>query len=484
MALSPRLEVKQTQQLRMTPQLRQAIHLLQLTNLELTAVIRAEAERNPLIELDEGSSIAAPKAEAPETTESHLTATNPGNASEEFDTGRQNIYDEAPADRAERMGTDFARGGEEDPGELQISKPPNLRDHLVEQISIDPTGTPQAKTIALALVDELNIDGYLAAPLFEIADRYGVTTGELEGALALLQACEPAGIGARDLSDCLRLQLQDQGDLSPELAALLENLDMIAAGKIRELAKLCDTTPDALPGLLSRIRLLDPRPGRAFSFDPVEQAVPDVFIRANAAGGWSVELNTETMPRVVINNSYARQLSAEGEEVETFISECRTSASWLTRAIDQRARTILNTASAIAKHQDGFFRDGLRALRPLTMSTIAEEIDVHESTISRVVNNKFLHCDRGTFELKFFFMQALRDTSGEANLAAVAVQDQIKQLIDKENPAKPLSDDKILALLKADGVDIARRTIAKYREAMGIPSSVQRRREKAGLNQG
>ncbi|MEL6600599.1 MAG: RNA polymerase factor sigma-54, partial [Pseudomonadota bacterium] len=409
----------------MTPQLRQAIHLLQLTNVELTAFLRAESERNPLLELDDGgTAAAAPPSDTTMTTDSHLSATNPGNASEEFDTGRQNLYDEAPADRAERMGTDFARGSQEDPGELQLSKPPTLRDHLIEQITIAPGAKPEAKTMALALVDELNADGYLAAPLFEIADRYGVMSGELDDGLALLQACDPVGIGARDLSDCLRLQLQEAGQLTEAMAALLENLHMIAAGRIKELAKLCGAQSDALSDLLAQVRLLNPRPGRAFSADPVEQAVPDVFIRPNDTGGWTVDLNTETMPRVLLNNTYTRDLSAQGEEVETFISECRANATFLMKAIDQRARTILDAASAIARHQDGFFREGLHALKPLTMATIATEIGVHESTISRVVNNKFLHCDRGTFELKFFFIQALRDTSGEANLASRAVQDR------------------------------------------------------------
>lgn len=481
MALTPRLELRQQQKLVMTPQLQQAIRLLQMNNLELSAHLNEEMQRNPLLDVQEGISDGATQAPEPlaRGVDTQINSDNPSIAEGVFETGRENLYDEAPADRAARIGADMVGRGPDI--ETPLSRPTTLREGLLAQIGMDPHLADDVRLAAAALVDELDGRGYIEAPLFEIADRYGLSSAKVLEAVEALQSCDPPGIGARDLAECLALQLRDKGVMNDAFALLLQHLPLIASGKRSVLAKVVEVTEPQLNRMITTLRDLDPKPGAALSLDPVVQAVPDVFILPGQDDGWRIELNTDTLPRVLVNEKYAADLSAKGEEVASFITECTAGANWLIRAMEQRANTILKITSRIVAHQDGFFREGVSALRPLTMQTIADEIGMHESTVSRVANGKFLHCPRGTFELRFFFGQAVgkQGDDDEAH-AAKAIQTRISKLIDAENPAKTLSDDKIAEILKADGMNVARRTVAKYREGMGILSSVQRRRQKSG----
>jgi RNA polymerase sigma-54 factor len=432
MALTPRLELRQGQTLVMTPQLRQAIKLLRMSNLELAEFVTTEVERNPLLEL------AGPPPSA------------------------------APPPRATGGGGD-GRAFEAVAAEV------TLWEHLREQIGAMRVAADEAEA-ALLLADEIEDDGYLRVPLAEVAARHRLTPGEAARGLRLLQSCDPPGVGARSLAECLALQLRERGRLDPAIQALLDNLGLAARGRFDELRSLCGVDAEDLDDMLAELRTLDPKPGLRFSAAPVQVAVPDVYVTRGAGGTWTVELNTETLPRVLLNNVYAASLGGRDREARAFISEMRTSANWLVRSLEQRARTILRVASEIVRQQERFFEAGSGQLRPLTQNAVAERLGLHESTVSRVTASKFLACAQGTFELRFFFSAAIQAVSGGEAFSAVAVQERIRLLLLQEPPARTLSDDKIAGRLRAEGIDIARRTVAKYREGMGIPSSVERRR--------
>jgi RNA polymerase sigma-54 factor len=434
MSLSQRLDLKQTQQLRMTPQLTQAIALLQLSASELLNRVAEEVDKNPILDLDRSRPVSGGLAP----------------------TG----------------GEDFDRAA-------SVAEAITLRAHLLSQL-----GGLRAKrdtlSLAMALVDELNADGRLTAPLFEIADRYGVMVGKVEQALALVQSCDPAGVGARSLGECFALQLDERGMLDPAMREICTNLADIAGPGRAELIARTALDKEAFEARLALLRDLDPRPGQAFAQDATAPTVvPDVIVRRlgqEQGGGWQVELNSETLPRVLVNDIYASEVSASGEEAARFISNCKASASWLVRALEQRAHSILKVSEALLRHQRAFFEQGEIALLPLSMAHLAEGIGVHESTVSRVVANKYITTPHGMRELRSFFSQGVTSTSRTAGFAAGAVHARLRKLIAQEDRALPLSDEALVLILREDGVDIARRTVAKYRDVMGIPSSVQRRR--------
>lgn len=433
MALTPRLELRQRQALAMTPQMLQSVKLLQMSSLDLAAFVAEQVESNPLLEF-------APRAAAP--------ARSGG----------------APAD-ADAL--------------QAIAAEDTLWDHLRDQIGAMRLGTAEAEA-ALLVADELEEDGYLRAPLDEVAARHRLTRAEAAAGLAAVQACEPAGVGARSLAECLALQLRERDRLDPAMQALVANLPLVAAGRYAELRARCGVDGEDLAEMLAELRALDPRPGARFTPAPVQLAIPDVFVTRSRGGSFAVELNTETLPRVLVNNVYAAGFRAGGNaEARAFVSECRSSASWLVRSLEQRARTILRVATAIVRHQEPFFEHGTARLRPLTRRAVAETLGLHESTVSRVAAGKYLACDQGLFPLGHFFSAALPQRGGAEDLSAAAVQDRIRQVIGAEDRARVLSDDRIVAILGAEGIDVARRTVAKYREGMGIPSSVQRRRRRA-----
>ncbi len=437
MALSPRLELRQNQSLTMTPQLRQAIKLLRMSNLELADYVAEEVQKNPLLEL-------APPAAAPLSTR---TSGALGGEATDFDTMAAGV---------------------------------TLRDHLRGQIGA-MRATAAVREAALILVDELEDDGYLRAPLPEIAKRHYLRAADLLAGLALVQTCDPAGVGARGLGECLALQLRDRNRLDPAMKTLLDNLRLVGAAKFAELRALCGVDAEDLTDMLAELRALDPKPGLRFAAPEVRVSVPDVYVARSSAGTWAVELNSDTLPRVLTNNVYAARLGGEDAATRAFISECSANANWLVRSLEQRARTILKVASEIVLHQERFFSEGVSQMKPLTQRVVADRIGLHESTVSRVTAGKYLSCAQGNFELRHFFSATIQATEGGEAYSAVAVKDRIRGLIEKEIAPRTLSDDKIVAILNEAGIDIARRTVAKYREGMGILSSVERRRLKTNF---
>ncbi len=448
MALGPRLEVNQTQRLSMTPQLRQAISLLQMSNVELFDHIAEEVEKNPLLELVE-----------PETLHDDFVATPRGNT------------ELAP------IHSTVSSGNFEDFDPLaNIVDEKTLRDMLREQILLSDRN-PARAACALVLVDELDEHGWLTAPLFEIADRLGVPQAAIEEALETLQACDPVGIGARDLRECLEIQLKDADNFTDVMQVLTANLDALAINDLPKLETLAKVPHAELDDAIKALRQLNPKPAAHFDNGIVQVAIPDVTVGPSAVGGWSVELNTDALPKALVNEQYFSEVAKDGSEASEYVTECRANARFLVKAMDQRAKTILRVATVIVRHQNRFFDEGINGLRPLTLATVAKELDIHESTVSRVTSGKYLYCLRGTFELRFFFVQGIGRNDGGNDIAAPVVREKIRKLVAEEQPGKVLSDEKIAKMLQEDGVDVARRTVAKYREAMGIPSSSQRRRK-------
>ena len=465
----------------MTPQLQQAIKLLQLSNLELATFLEAEVERNPLLEFDEGgtdSQSAAP-VETSEPSEASETAPLEGNLSERWEAGESG-YEDGPDLGGSWGGAQGGGHGGEAPGiEQTLPGKISLRDHLLGQLNID-LHNPVDQVIGRQLVDLLDDAGYFTSAISDIAERLGCDNARVIETLRIVQSFDPPGVFAQDLKECLALQLRDRDRLDPAMECMLDHLDLLARHETDRLMKLCQVDKEDLVDMIAEIRALDPKPGLVFDGVVAQAVVPDVLMRPQRDGGWLVELNVETLPKVLVNNAYYQRVRAEAQKKEEkeYISERFQSANWLVKSLHQRATTILRVASEIVRQQDSFFRHGVQHLCPLVLRNIAEVIDMHESTVSRVTTNKFILTPRGVYELKYFFTAAIAGTDGGKAHSAEAVRQRIRLLIDAEKPDQVFSDDKIVEILKADGVDIARRTVAKYREALGIPSSVQRRRQK------
>lgn len=504
MALSIKLDFRQSQSLVMTPQLQQAIKLLQLSNLELSAYVEQELERNPLLERNERSDDNASDAAADggemngealdksaEKTDSYTDLANETKEQDrisDLDTDYDSVYPDAgPLSPSvgldggwQQMGAGHRGGFDSEDSNLEayVADQLSLHDHLQQQMQL-VLHDPVKLIIGQHLIDMVDDAGYLRGDLEELSDRLGASIELVEETLGEMQNFEPAGVFARDIGECLALQLHDQGDLTPLMQKLTDNLDLLAAHKLNELKRACGVDEDELAEMIAHIRQLNPKPGLQFDQVVVQPVVPDVYVR-QVAGGWHVELNSDTLPRVLVNRSYYTMVSKDvrSESEKSYLTECLNTANWLTKSLDQRARTILKVAEEVVRQQDGFFAHGIEHLRPLNLKTVAEAIEMHESTVSRVTSNKYIGTPRGVFELKYFFTSAIAASDDGEAYSSESVRYKIKQLIDNEPPAKVLSDDKIVALLRQDGIDIARRTVAKYREAMRIPSSVQRRREK------
>ena len=514
MALSASLFLRQSQSLVMTPQLMQSIQLLQMTHLELSQFIAQEVEKNPLLEFSSGDGESAgtePETgdftnadgadgagEAPSasfSTES-LTADwyeseNTGAADRlnremdaNFDGGPGEEAAPARADAPELLGQwksmPGGDGGEGFDLDDFMASRVTLREHLLQQVPFALTAAADRLT-ADVLIDHADEAGYLQADPGEIAARLGRGPGEVEAVLSVLQGFDPPGVLARSLAECLAIQLRQKDRLDPAMSALLAHLDLLARRDFTALKRICGVDEEDLVDMLAEIRKLNPKPGADFEAGVSEAILPDVVVRASADGGWAVELNPDTLPRVLVNHAYYHAVSRnkpKAGEDQSFLSECLQNASWLTRSLDQRARTILKVASEIVRQQDAFLVHGVDHLRPLNLKTVAEAIGMHESTVSRVTSNKYMLTPRGLFELKYFFTVSIGATEGGEAHSAESVRHRIRSLIAGESVEAVLSDDDIVAALKTGGVDIARRTVAKYREAMNIPSSVQRRREK------
>jgi RNA polymerase sigma-54 factor len=489
LALSARLEVRQGQGLVITPQLQQAIKLLQLSNLELEAYVEAELERNPLLQRDEredepqrGEGDAPDERVDPEAAGDAVAAADLDVTPDEASPGERATGD-APEAADAGGSVDWSRagrGGELDLEGLEsaLTREKTLAEHLHDQLAIASL-SPAENAAATVLIDAVDEGGYLRADLSEVAQRLGCSLEFLEGVLSVLQGFEPVGVFARSVAECLALQLKDRNRYDPAMAALLANLDLLARRDLAALRRVCGVDDDDLREMIAEVRALTPRPGAAFGSEPVQPVAPDVFVREGPGGLWHVELNTETLPRLLVDQRYHARVSAaaRSDQEKVFVSDCLASANWLVKSLDQRAKTILKVASEIVRQQDGFMAFGVEHLRPLNLKTVADAIGMHESTVSRVTSNKYMATARGLFELKFFFTSAIASTGdGEAH-SAEAVRHKIKQLIESEKTgAEVHSDDRIVVILKASGIDIARRTVAKYREAMRIPSSVERRR--------
>ena len=499
MALSTRLEIRQGQSLVITPQLQQAIKLLQLSNMELEAYVEGELERNPLLDREAGEPVPEPEGEAASTSseaELSLGDTTPGSAAEaELDVRHDDLYaDASPGDRAtgdaspEPGGApglnDWSKAGKgggfdgDDELEGALTRDKNLHEHLQDQLAMAGLDAAE-RLIGATLIDAVDEGGYLRLDTGEAAERLGVAVERVEAVLKRLQGFEPTGVFARDVRECLALQLAEKNRLDPAMAALLDNLELLARRDMAGLRRVTGVDDEDLRDMIGEIKALTPRPGAAFGGDPPAAVVPDVYVREGAGGLWHVELNTDTLPRLLVDHRYHARISghAKNDAEKTFVAECLATANWLVKSLDQRARTILKVASEIVRQQDGFLAYGVEHLRPLNLKTVAEAVGMHESTVSRVTSNKYLSTPRGVFEMKFFFTSAIQSSDGGAAHSAESVRHKIKQLIEAErDETDVLSDDRIVEILKEAGVDIARRTVAKYREALRIPSSVERRR--------
>ena len=496
MSLAPRLDLRQSQSLVMTPQLQQAIKLLTLSNLEIEAFIGDALESNPLLEMGEAPQSErgnAEDGEAPETPREEreadaLIAEGAGQSDAPTDLSSAEMeIDRDTGDGSWGAAESF--GGEDDDGfgiEQRGEATVSLADHLHAQVGAAARDEREI-FIARALIDRLDEAGYLAEPLIEVAQALGIPLAEAERALELVQTLDPPGVGARDLAECLAIQAREADRYDPCMARLIDHLDLVARGEVTRLRKLCEVDQEELVDMLAELRAYNPRPGLAFGQQDGGAVAPDILVARGSDGGWRIALNEATLPRLVVNRPYLVELrdGCRDRTSRAWLKDKLEDARWLIRALDQRQKTILAVASEIVTQQEGFFLHGVSHLRPLTLKQVAEKIEMHESTVSRVTTNKFLHCPRGTFDLKYFFTSGVgrigggEDGAGSGEGAsAEAVKARIKALIDGEDAKAILSDDKLVELLKAEGFDIARRTVAKYREAMGIGSSVQRRRAK------
>ncbi|AMO70514.1 RNA polymerase factor sigma-54 [Sphingorhabdus sp. M41] len=495
MALAPRLDLRQSQSLVMTPQLQQAIKLLTLSNLELETYISDEIEKNPLLDTGEISTESGDAADSELLIEpgaqgsDEILSSGPSESESaldmqgDTDSFSNNSLSESDGALDGQMGLNgassgSAAGGEAPDFENMLVAEITLTDHLMDQAGAVLSGTDLF--IAQHIIDQTDECGYLQADLLELAQRLNVALVDIERILGIVQTLDPVGVGARDLAECLMLQARDADRYDPAMARLIDNLDLLAKGALPQLKRICGVDDEDLMDMISELRNYDPKPGCKIGGGAVQAVVPDVFI-AERANRWIIEVNSATLPKVLVNRSYYSELKdgAQDKQSKEWLNECLADANWLVKALDQRQRTIVKVATEIVKQQEEFFRKGVEHLRPLTLKNIAEQIEMHESTVSRVTSNKYLSCSRGTFELKYFFTSGIQSSTGGEAASAEAVKSHIKSLIDNEDPKKILSDDKLVALLKDRGFDIARRTVAKYREALGLGSSVQRRRQKA-----
>jgi RNA polymerase sigma-54 factor len=502
MALGPRLDIRQSQSLVMTPQLQQAIKLLALSNLEIEAFVAGELEKNPL--LDSGSApddlphglsapdgidrdVERPTVSAETGSSDDLIGQGLGGSDSPLDVdyAAETFIDDGPGDRmASAHGTgsgmDALTGGSGEALDFDsfANPEPSLQEHLMDQARAALSGMDLV--VAGQLIGQIDPAGYLEANLLETAHALGLPLCDVERVLGVIHTFDPTGVGARSLSECLALQAKEVDRHDPCMARLLANLDLLARGALPQLRRICGVDEEDMADMIRELRGYDPKPGLRFSSDRAAPVTPDLFV-CPTADGWAIEINSATLPRVLINRSYYVELASgkQDKSAKAWLADCLASANWLVKALDQRQKTIIKVASEVVRQQEDFFRKGVAHLKPLTLRTVADAIAMHESTVSRVTSNKYLSCPRGQFELKYFFTSGVSNAEGDGAVSAEAVKSHIKTLIMAEEAHAILSDDTLVDLLRAKGMDIARRTVAKYREAMGIGSSVQRRRQKA-----
>ncbi|MFZ4689666.1 MAG: RNA polymerase factor sigma-54 [Polymorphobacter sp.] len=483
MGLGPRLELRQSQQLVMTQQLQLAIKLLALTNVELEAYIGEELDKNPLLSTSDGaetSGEAAPAIEPVVDPSSRGLDQLLGGGGEaagtplDVDYTGEAFHHDTAGDSADWGAAPAGGDGDDTDFDSFAAADASLAEVLSAQASAAFDGS--RLIIARHLIDLIDDAGYLAEPIEDIAERLGIDADEVEAVLCIIHRFDPIGVGARNLAECLAIQAREVDRLDPAMAALLANLDLVARGDIAGLMRACGVDREDVTDMIRELRQYEPKPGLRFGGDRSAPVVADVFVRRGEDGEWLIELNQATLPRLLIDRDYQAVLEKGQDKATTnFLNECVNSANWLLKALDQRARTIVKVSSELVKHQRGFFEHGVGALKPLTLRTIADAIEMHESTVSRVTSNKYVQCERGLFELRYFFTSGIGSSDGGEASSALAVKDRIARLIAAETD-DTLSDDKLVEILQREGFDIARRTVAKYREALGLGSSVARRR--------
>lgn len=487
MSLAPRLDLRQSQSLVMTPQLQQAIKLLALSNLEIEGVIAEELERNPLLDSTspaEDAPTAAVAAEAapreePAGADELVMSGEAAGESLDVDIAAER-FDDSPSDHSglSSSAAPASSGSSEAP---DLDSFADTRESLTDVLLLQAGATFDAADlfVARALIDQIDEAGYLRADVADVARRLGVPLEQVERVLAAIQRFEPTGVGARDLAECLAIQAREADRYDPCMAQLIAHLDLLARGDLTRLKRLCRVDDEDMADMIRELRGYDPKPGCRYGAEAAAPVIPDVSV-ARGRHGWTIELNAATLPRVLVNTRYHAELSHAPQDKagKAWLAEKLASANWLVKALDQRQRTIIRVATEIVRQQEAFFLRGVAHLRPLTLRQVAEAIEMHESTVSRVTSNKYLSCARGVFELKYFFTSSIAAADGGDAVSAESVKSAIRALIGGEGDTI-LSDDTLVERLNARGFDIARRTVAKYRESLGIGSSVQRRRARA-----
>jgi RNA polymerase sigma-54 factor len=481
MALEQKLHLKLSQKLIMTPSLQQAIKLLQLSKLELQEVLNQELLENPLLE-ESAEEVKAEETQAEETKAENEQAAEPPpveEKKEEKDSFDEIDYDAYFQDYIEYGYNPRGMGEEHEefPIENTLTRPPNLSDHLTWQLSMSEA-SPRTKEIAQFIIGNIDEDGYLRANEEEIMASGGYTAEEVELAVTAVQSLDPIGVGARDLRECLLLQLRFLEIDTPLVEVIIrDHWEEFMQRKFVPLAKTLGIDMKTLEGIVELIKHLDPKPGRKYSNERAIYVEPDVYVH-KVGDEYVIVLNEDGMPKLRINSGYRSMLNSmdskqDGETVN-YIKDKIRSAVWLIKSLDQRQRTIYKVAESIVKHQREFLERGIDFLRPLVLRDVADDIQMHESTVSRVVSNKYIHTPRGLFLMKYFFHSGIDSDTGE-DISSLTVKKKIQGFIDNEDPRKPLSDSKIMKILNDEGINIARRTVAKYRDELNIPSSTDRK---------
>ena len=493
MAITPKLEIKQSQSLLMTPQLRQAINLLQMSNIELSELIESELTANPLLERESDTPIN--EIDTPQTIDDYNNIALSDSEDTSPDIDYDNQFDDSGSDREgyDNIDTDYSwtdynenknrsHDNDFDYFEKKLQSQQSLYTLISEQISLNlPSKTEQI--IALMLAESLDAAGYFRGNTKELAQKLKTSEDKIKSVLSILKTFEPTGIFAESLSECLEIQLKEKNRYDPSIAILLNNLHLLAEKNFKTLKKLCQADDSDLASMIEDIKSLNPKPTAEFEHDLTSYIIPDVYVSRNKHGDYNVELNTMSLPRLLINRRYYSEIKNIDNKKNTkrYLKEQIAGANFLIKALHQRAITILKVSEEIVKMQTDFFEKGVEYLKPLALKDIAENIEMHESTVSRVTSNKYMHTPCGIFELKYFFSQAAAMFDGNEQTSTLSIKHKIKKLIDEEKIDNILSDDKLVELLAMQGIKIARRTVTKYREAMNIPTSGQRKRNKKSL---
>jgi len=464
------LQTRLSQRLILTPSLQQAIKLLPLTTLELAEVLEQEVMENPLLEEVPTQDAAVGDEISQEEAKEEAERTDP---LKEIDV--EKFFEDYLDDGRERR-VRSSEIPEMPPIENTLTETPDLYDHLLWQLHMSASDE-LTREIGEAIIQNLDEDGMMRASVDEIANMGPFSIEDVEKALGVIQGLDPSGVAARDLTECLRLQLKHLGlEGSPTDVMVRDHIKQLQTHQYPEIGRQMGLTPDEVSHHLEIIRRLDPKPGMKYCPDRSTYVIPDVFV-VKEGDDYKILLNDDGLPKLRISPTYKRMLDGKepgSEETRNYVKEKLRSALWLLKSVDQRQRTIYKVAESIVRHQRDFLDHGVERLRPLILKDVAEDIQMHESTVSRVVNNKYMHTHRGLFEMKFFFHSGISSSYGD-DVSSRSVKEKIRKIITEEDNKKPLSDSEIARVLKQEGLQIARRTVAKYREELRIPSSNSRR---------